>query len=356
MLVHFYGRLLMWRKVRDVMKVSIKEISTKTGFSPATVSNALNRKKGVNKDTSAEIFRVAKELGYINDAVISKIKVVIFKKNGSIMEDTPFFTLLLDGFERECRDSGYEMTLCYIDSRKENYESEFLSVFQEIGSAVVLLGTEMTTKDLKQIQNTSVPILLLDYWDDELDYNAVLINNYDAGRKATEYLINYGHKQIGYIRGDFRINAFGDRELGYYMAMKNNNLEVEDENIVTLKTTMDGAYRDMLKYLEKSPKLPTAFFADNDMIAIGAMKALQEHNIKIPEDISIIGIDDLPFCEITSPRITSLRVPKQEMGLIAAKRMFEIIEHKDDAILKIQICTTIIERESVKYLKHQDVK
>ena len=88
------------------MKVSIKDISERTGYSPATISNALNHKKGVNKETAAEVFRVAREIGYINENSISRIKLVIFKKNGSIIDDTPFFPTLVSGFEQECRSRG----------------------------------------------------------------------------------------------------------------------------------------------------------------------------------------------------------------------------------------------------------
>ena len=99
------------------MKVSIKDISQITGFSPATVSNALNYKRGVNAATSAEIFRVAKELGYISAPDVTKIKFVIYKRNGLIIDDTPFFSLLIDGVEKECRQSGMEMVLCHLNHK-----------------------------------------------------------------------------------------------------------------------------------------------------------------------------------------------------------------------------------------------
>ncbi|HEY5583191.1 MAG TPA: substrate-binding domain-containing protein [Ruminiclostridium sp.] len=127
-----------------------------------------------------------------------------------------------------------------------------------------------------------------------------------------------------------------------------HGFKIDQEYQIELEYTMEGSYRDMKKHLEqKDIVLPTAFFADNDIIAFGAMRALKEKGIKIPQDISIIGFDDMPFCEITSPRLTTVRVFKQEMGSIAVKRLVDIIEKKDSTIQKIEISTELIIRDSV---------
>ena len=104
------------------MKASIKQISEITGFSPATISNALNHKKGVNQKTAERIFQVAKEIGYISENKITKIKLVIYKRNGLIIDDSPFFPILLKGVENECRASGYEMVICNVDRNDPDYE------------------------------------------------------------------------------------------------------------------------------------------------------------------------------------------------------------------------------------------
>lgn len=189
---------------------------------------------------------------------------------------------------------------------------------------------------------------MLDYWAGDMSFNGVLINNADSSRKAVEYLIQKGHKEIGYLRGSFRIKAFRSRAVGYGTAMQKANLPVKNENTVTLPTTLNGAYQEMLKYLQKKSKLPTAYFADNDMIALGAMKALQEMGYRVPEDVSLVGFDDLPFSEISSPALTTLRVPKQEMGKLAVRRVIDMIKKDDDQVnTKIQVCTKFIERNSV---------
>lgn len=336
------------------MKTNIKQISEITGFSPATISNALNRKKGVNKDTSEEIFRVARELGYVSEDKITKIKFVMYKRSGQIIDDTMFFPIMLDGFEQECRASGYEMVVCYLDRKNEDFEQQLKWILHDSSAAVVLLGTELMEDDIELFRGTKCPFMLLDYWTEGMNFNGVLINNSDSARMAVDYLIARGHRDIGYMRGDFRIKAFRSRFAGYQISLKKHGLQINEKNIITLRTTIDGAHEDMLKYLDRQPKLATAYFADNDMIALGAMKALQERGFHIPDDVSVIGFDDLPFSAISSPGLTSIKVPKQEMGKIAVKKMVEIIKGETQAITKIQVCTEFVERGSVKDIRNRE--
>lgn len=329
------------------MKAGIKQISDITGYSPATVSNALNNKKGVNPKTSDEIFRVAREIGYIDNSMISKIKLVIYKKNGLIIDDTPFFGFLISGIEQECREFGYELVIGNLDSSNPDYAEKAKQMINEPGAAIILLGTELSPEDLSLYKNSECPLLLLDYWSFDMDFNGVMINNADSARKAVNYLVANGHKTIGYLKGKFRILGFEQRQSGYHSALRENELPIRSEYVIELSTTMNDAYKDMLVYLDNKPTLPTAFFADNDMIALGAMKALQDRDYRIPEDVSIIGFDDLPFCEISSPRLTSLRVPKQEMGRLAVRKLIDMVKREDDILAKIQVCTEFVERDSV---------
>ena len=258
------------------MKVSIRDLSKITGFSPATISNALNHKKGVNRETAEEIFRVARETGYLSANAVTKIRLLIFKKNGQIIEDTPFFQSLIEGFEEECHRLGYEMVISRADQREADYENQVREILHEQGAAVVVLATEMMDGDLEPYRNAPCPLILLDHWSESMEFNAVLINNADAARMITEHLLNYGHKEIGYLKGSFRIKGFRSRYVGFLTALRKKKIPYREEFTVTLGTSLNDAYQDMLKYLEKNPVLPTAYFADNDMIALGAMKALQE--------------------------------------------------------------------------------
>ncbi|MGN8630238.1 LacI family DNA-binding transcriptional regulator [Blautia sp. HCP3S3_G3] len=334
------------------MKVSIRDLSKMTGFSPATVSNALNHKKGVNKETAEEIFRVARETGYLSANAVTKIRLLIFKKNGLIIDDTPFFQSLIEGFEEECHRLGYEMVISRADQREPDYLNQVQEILREQGAAVVVLATEMMDGDLEPFRNPPCPLVILDHWSESMELNAVLINNADAARMITEHVLDYGHTEVGYLRGSFRIKGFRSRFVGFQTALKKRRLPYREEYTVTLGTSMNDAYQDMLQYLKKNPKLPTAFFADNDMIALGAMKALQERGYRIPEDVSIVGFDDLSFSAISSPALTTLRVPNKEMGKIAVRRLVELVEGiGTDTVTKTQVCPSIIYRDTVKKME-----
>lgn len=332
------------------MKANIRTISKMTGFSPATVSNALNRKKGVNKVTADEIIRIANEIGYTNDTKISRIKFVIYKRNGSIIDDSPFFTNLLEGVEMECREFGYEMMVCNLDRRSDYYEQRLDEILSDKTTAVIMLGTEALDEDFERYKNAKCPLVILDSWCTSMNYNGILINNSDSAKNAVDYLYQKGHREIGYLKGKFRIKAFTARATGYSRALYKHGISMNEQYIFALNTSMEGAYKDMLSHLNHKPKLPTAFFADNDMIALGAMKALIEKGYRIPEDVSLIGFDDLPSSEISTPRLTTIKVFKQEMGQLAVRRLLDVIKDANGIKSKIQICTEFVERDSVKDL------
>lgn len=329
------------------MKISMRKLSEMTGYSPATISNALNHKRGVNAETAEKIIAIAKETGYIPETVVRKIKLVIFKRNGLIIDDSPFFHAIINGFEQECRNNGFEMVISNVDKRDEDYEKQVHSLIDQTEFAIVLLGTEMIDGDLDIFRGAKCPIVILDYSDDSMQMDSVAINNQDSVVLAMRYLVDRGHTKISYLRGSYRIKAFRERLQGYRILMQKKKLPYDDKNIITLSTTINGAYRDMLQYLDKKPDLPTAFMADNDMIAIGAMKALQERGVRIPEDVSIVGFDDISFSEISSPRLTTIRVPNIDMGRLAVRRVIERLDGKTDGVIKLLVCTTFVERDTV---------
>lgn len=335
------------------MKPSIKKISELTGFSPATVSNALNQKRGVNHETAAEILRAAKELGYYATAKSKRITLIIHKHNGVIIDDTPFFPLLISGIEKECRLHQYELNICTLDKRDPDFADQVNAVLNSPVSGIILLGTELMDGELDIYSQRRCPLMTLDYWDEQMRYNGVLINNEDSVKMAVEYLIRCGHREIGHLRGAFRIKAFEAREKSYQYTLAENNVPIDSRYTFTLSPTINGAYKDMRKLLASSPKLPTAFFADNDVIAIGSIRALQECGYHVPDDVSVIGFDNLPFSEILSPRLTTIQVFKQDMGQIAVKMMIEELTTGLEIKTKTQVSTKFIPGNSVKNLSEK---
>ncbi len=330
------------------MRVTIKDISEMTGFSPATVSNALNNKRGVNRATAEKILAVAAANGYLAESKLQKIKFVLFKRDGVIVRDTAFFSAVMEGVEMESRAAGYEMTVCTLNRGASDYDTALFQLLGDSSCGLILLGTEMLEEDAKPFANALAPVVVLDNWFEETVFDAVLISNTDSAYAATRYLIRREHREIGYLAGSIRIKNFYYREMGFRRALKEAGLEMDPRFVFPLLPTVEGAYRDMLEALSHSPALPTAFFADNDIIALGAMRALRERGVRVPEDVSVVGFDDMPFSAASYPALTTVRVPKEEMGREAVRRLLEIARDESGVKTKTQVCSTFVERESVR--------
>lgn len=331
------------------MKISIRELSKLTGFSPATISNALNHKKGVNRATAEEIFRVAREAGYFSDAEVRKITFLVFKKNGLIVEDGAFFQKVIEGAEKECRRLGYEMEICRADQRAADYEEQVRELLKRTETAVVVLATEMTDGDLELYRNASCTVVLLDYWSDNMEFSAVLADNADGARILTDYLLDNGHREIGYIRSSFRIKNFRSRFAGFQTALKKRKILFQEKYMVMLGTIEESAFQDMMQYLKKKPELPTAFFIENHVIARGAMRALQKMGYSIPEDVSIVVFGNVSCDSDIFPLPAAMEVPDQELGRVGIKLVVELIEREETSIsAKVQLCPCMQYRQTVR--------
>jgi len=333
------------------MKPTIKDIAKAANVSPGTVSNALNNKKGVSDEIKQLVFKVAKELGYSKETPNDRntIRFVIFKRHGYVVSDTPFFSSLIEGIEKECRMQGYEMLISHVNISDEDYKETISNINNDYYSGLLILATEMATEDLELFGGNGAPVVLLDNYFRNCSFDCVLINNIDAAYRGTSHLIENGHKDIGYLHSSVYINNFYFRKQGYLEALSEHGLRADERFELCLEPTIEGSYRDMRSLLEGGGlDMPTAFFADNDIIAFGAMRALKEKGVKIPEDVSIVGFDDMPFCEITSPRLTTIKVFKQEMGSIAVKRLLQKMNGRESVVQKIEVATELITRESVK--------
>lgn len=333
------------------MKVNIKQISENTGFSLATVSNALNGKPGVNQKTAELICEEAARLGYTVQSKISRIKFITFRKTGKILDDSLFFPAVIEGVENQAKISGYETVFIRLNYKDDMFDSQLNEILNDNSSINILLATEMEDEDIELFDSIKKNLILLDGWSNSMKYNAVLINSTDAVCNAMEYLVECGHSEIGYIKSEYRIKAFEYREFGYKRILHKYNISSNDKYIATVGCKPETAYEDMKKYLDLNSKLPTAFVAENDCIAIGAMKALKEKGYRIPEDVSIVGFDDLPLSSVVNPELTTIHVYKHNMGEVAVRTLLDSVENKNEVINKIEVCGKLVIRQSVKNLK-----
>lgn len=336
------------------MALRVKDIADILGISPATVSLVLNNKPGISEETRHKVLKVVEEMGY-NTNMLSKpalknnrnIRFVIYKKHGLVVSDTPFFLALMEGIDQEARSEGYNLIVSYVNE-KENNKAEILRILEENPpDGILLLATEMLQEDLQPFKQLNVPLVLLDcnFGMEKLDN--VVISNKEGAYEAAKFLIDSGHSEVGLLQSSVWIKNFDERREGFLKALNDHNIKLNKKYVFNLESTLDGAYRDMLKAVQAGTVLPTAFFAENDIIALGAMKALKENGVNLPEDVSVIGFDDMPFCEMVEPALTTIKVFKQRMGMLAIKRLIERIENDPVENVKIGVATELVERRSV---------
>jgi LacI family transcriptional regulator len=180
-----------------------------------------------------------------------------------------------------------------------------------------------------------------------------VIDNVNGSYAGVTHLIENGHRKIGYLKSSITIQNFIERYEGYEKALAMQGIEKDGRHTVSLRPTLEDAYQDMLAYLSEKPSLPTAFFSDNDIIAFGAMKAIKEAGIQIPQDVSLVGFDDMPFCTITEPSLSTISVNKQVLGEFAVEGLISLIAGNRNCHSKKMLGVELIQRGSVLRLNMQ---
>jgi LacI family transcriptional regulator len=320
------------------------------GVSPATVSIVLNNKKGVGEETRKHVLSVLEEYNYTlpkkSNSSPKNILFLKYIKNGMIVEENSgFISTIMDSIENDCRSQGYNLSII----NSENCLEETLQHIEyDNYEGIIVLGTELEPFTYPLLEKIPIPFLVIDNVMPNFDCNCVVINNRELVYHAVSYLASLGHKDIAYLRSNMSIQNFDERTQAFYDCCNTLHMNFEPEHEFLLTPTLLGAYDSMKAYLSKGAHLPSCAFADNDTIAIGAMKAIKEFHYKIPNDISIIGFDDIHFAAASSPALTTINVPKKTIGSIALRQLHYSIEDPSFHNIKICVGGTLVIRHSTK--------
>lgn len=335
-----------------------REIAEKLGISPAALSLIINHKPGVSDTTRNAVINSLHEMNC--DYLIKKAPVVpsnnlcfiIYKRHGEVLDLHPFFLLLMENIENHARTYGYNILLCTIDKRRP-MEPQIQHLRELDCQGAIIFATEMADEDMKEFSVLQIPYVTMDNDFTRLACNSISINNQMGTFQAIEYLIKMNHTRIGYLKSNIRISSFEERHTGYENSLQYFGLSFAPSDIVTVHYTEEGSYRDVKQYLETSPSssLPDAFVCDDDTIAVGALRAFAEHGIHVPQDISIIGFNDRPACEMTEPPLTSVNVSKRTFAAETVDELIRLIENQENITpetrsKKIRIGTKLVIRES----------
>ena len=336
-----------------------RELAKELGISPAALSLIINHKPGVSDATRTAVLASLQKMGY--EHLIKKAPAapgnnlcfIIYKRHGEILDLHPFFLLLMENIENHARTYGYNILLCTIDKRRP-MEPQIRHINELSCQGAIIFATEMMDEDMEAFQSLPVPVVALDNDFTRLTCNTISINNQMGTFQAVEYLVRNGHSRIGYLKSSTIISSFLERHQGYAHALEYFGYAFEEDDILTVHYTEEGSYRDIRQYLSEHSHstLPGAFVCDDDTIAVGAMRAFGEHGFTIPDDISIIGFNDRPACEVTEPPLTSVNVSKYTLACEAVDELIRLIKSRENVTeetrsRKIRIGTKLLVRESV---------
>lgn len=342
--------------------MNYREIARKLEISPSALSIIVNHKPGVSDATRQRVIAELQEMGLahlIKDTeqpaptpVQSQtLCFLLYKKTGQFLDQHAYVFLLLESIEKEAARHGYHVMIATISSR-EGLSDGIRRIRGMNPAGIIVFATEMDNEDMLPLLDLSIPIVAMDNDLTTLDCDTVSIDNYMGTYQAIQYLVQNGHKRIGYLKSSDRINSFDERDLGYRAALEQFHLHFLPEDIVMTRYTEGESYQDIKAYLAGSPSLPDAFVTDDDTIAAGAIRALSEHGIHVPHDVSIIGFNDRPLCEISTPAITTINIAVSSLTAASVNALMELIHlpnntHRRAHSRKICIGTQLIERQSV---------
>lgn len=337
------------------MSITAKEPAGKLGLSPAAVSLALNHKKGVSTETTIKVLDAAKKYGYEfkydqehwTDSVFhGTIQFLIYKKSGAIVTDTTFFLELSQSIAGICKEKNLRLDIHYLyDNDLAEYHEKYADK-KCIG--ILLLGTELSEEDLKSVATFDTPVVILDTYSDRISANYIKINNKQGAYLATNYLLERCKGSIGYLKSSYPIHNFSERSDGFYQALKEHGISRASAIMHELSPSFEGAYADMNLLLQEHEPLARCYFADNDLIACGALKAFKEHGFQIPDDISIIGFDNVSLCNYVDPALSTVDVDVKSIGRLAVHRLLDHMKEDPAFSVKLEIATRIVLRHSIK--------
>ena len=329
-------------------RVNIKHIAKKAGVSIKTVSRVLNNDIYVKKETKEKIINIINELNYIPNRIAKSLSSGVSNNIGFIIPDitNPFFPEVVKGASDILLSKGFYLHLCNADNNPENEDSFIRDLESMWVSGIILAPSYSENRNSEIIKNTNVPLIIIDREIKDINKDLIVINNQKGAYGITKYLIENNHKKIIFLGGSSYTMTAQNRFIGWKKAMQEANILDTDLSFWG-DFTIESGYK-MMENILNTPNSIDAVFACNDLIAIGAMEAIDNKGLKIPDDISIIGFDGIYISKFTKPKLSTYQQPIYEIGKIAAELLINRIEKTEKAKIKrLVIDGNLIIRETV---------
>jgi len=342
----------------NFMKVTIQDVAKEAGVSITTVSRVINNNYPVKKETREKVEKIIEEMNFTPNSLA---RGLIKKKTDTIGILVPsitniFFPLIINGIEHFMEKKGYTLIMCDTKDRKtEIRQLRNLTERRVDGIISIDPSVEVIKKGIYEDLSKEIPLVIINGYNKDIHCNFV-INNQEMGViEALEYLIRLGHRKIAFLRGK-KSYSYDLKQEQYYKTLKNNNIEINNEYIITVDAGNNGPETvdlsmEAVKNAMVKPNIPTAILACNDWMALGALHACQKLNIKVPEEVSIIGYDNIIISQMSEPKLTTIDQNMYQLGNLSAQILYENIEKQKYVHEKIILDTKLVKRDSCAAVK-----
>jgi LacI family transcriptional regulator len=337
----------------------MRDVAERASVSVTTVSHVVNKTRPVSDELRQRVLTAMDELGYQPNLLARSLRRGHTHTIGMIVPDStnPFFAEVARGVEDTSFKQGYSVILCNSDGDldKEVFYANVLAERRVDGILFVAAG--ISTEQIRDLQARRMPVVVVDREIPDVAVDSVLADNARGGKSATRYLIDLGHRRIGCIVGPSDVTPSAERITGYRQALDEGGIPVDEALIVKGDFQYESGYQAACQLLAMDDP-PTAIFACNDLMAVGAISAAAEVGRRVPAELSVVGFDDVSLASFANPPLTTILQPKHEMGVIAATMLLERMHEPEMPPRRRMLDTSLLVRRStaaLSVLKGEDV-
>ncbi|MGI6706557.1 MAG: LacI family DNA-binding transcriptional regulator [Clostridia bacterium] len=336
---------------------TIKDVAQLSGVSIATVSRVINKSGYIDKETEKRVLSAIQELNYTPNHLARSLIKRRTQTLGLILPDitNPFFPLLARAIEDIAQQNKYSVMYCNSDNDILKLSKSFKLLKDRSVDGMIIAG-DLSQDHIEVLSQFDIPIAVIDSNVGDAPVHQVFTDNVLGARIAVNHLLEQGYRRIAHIRGEWRASTARNRHQGYMEALQEWDIPYDPILVQPGDYQIQSGYEAMLRLLALASP-PDAVFAANDLMALGAIHAILEHQLRIPEDIGVVGFDDLPLTKVLRPSLTTVRQSIYDMGVISTKLQLESIENppKEKEDYKVVVLDPVLQvRETSLRKKEQD--
>ena len=316
------------------MAITIKDIAKRAGVSHSTVSRALRVNHLVSSETSKRIHDIAQEMGYRPSAVARSLKTNRTQVLGVIVSSIsdPFFGEILNGIEASAQAGGYSLFIAASQHDPIKERQIVQTMMEQRTDGVIICSSSFSPEHGRQLLSYGFPVVVVNHQGSESFNYSIYHDDIDGSSQITRHLISQGHKRIAYLGNSQSGRTTQDRLRGFLDAMAEAHLEVPENYVHHVEGSEPVLGAESVQYFVKLNPRPTAIICFNDMLAIGVLKGCEQSGLRVPEDISVTGFDNITYSAFTTPSLTTFDQPKFSIGQEAAQLLLDLLQAEDGII------------------------